>query len=391
MRLLLENVDASVRKSSAATIPTMAVVSILYWQWSNHPGTIAAILIVALSMLPYFVWMLRRKAKTASLTLHSLATVNALPCAAGALAPWLMMPEQQEPQYFYIGLAFALMIANLADTATLRTVHLAGQIPMVLILSLGFAIGADGTARLMSILIIVMAIYLDNIARTWSNTALQSARLHCKNDQLVEDLREANSVLQHRSTHDYLTGLPNRAAFSSFLSKALDEPLPGKSRQVAVLLIDIDGFKSVNDTLGHHAGDHLLIEAANRLQACVPENAIFARFGGDEMAIAWSKVPSRRAVSDLAEQVNEVMRESIRFEDDVVQVSASVGVTMNDAATVSESQLLRRADIALYAAKDGGKDCHVFFHIDLLEAGAPEEVIPLASSVRPAVEDYQSV
>jgi len=384
--LVFEGVDASIRRSAPLGIPSMFAIGAIYWPWANQAGIVAATLLVTLSFLIYFALVYRFPVKRTSASLRRLTIANALCCAAWGCAPWLMMPESRESQYFLVAIAFAGMVANIADSAALRSLHLAGQLPMVILLTLSFAIGADGPAKWVALMIVITAVYLDSVAKAWSRTALESARLRCRNEHLLVELRETNRILEHRSTHDYLTGLTNRAAFSNFVNSALDGTQQGTPAQLAVLLIDLDGFKAVNDSLGHQAGDQLLIESASRMQSIAPEEALLARLGGDEMAIAWPGAVSQAEVQELAALLNEALREPIPIGNNFVRVSASIGVTRSDSLVTTEEQLLRRADIALYAAKQKGRDRHVLFHSDLLEK---EEFLLQEQQVGPSVAELE--
>jgi diguanylate cyclase (GGDEF)-like protein len=175
-------------------------------------------------------------------------------------------------------------------------------------------------------------------------------------DQLqveVEEKRTAERALVHQASHDSLTGLPNR----SLLLARLGEALRNHPDSLAVLLVDLDGFKHVNDTLGHPVGDQLLRLAAARLTGCVRDGDTAARLGGDEFAVltmaAEGTDPAESAVV-VGQRIVEVLGRPFPLAGLDVRVGASIGITRRS-ATESADDLLRDADIAMYAAKNTGK------------------------------------
>jgi len=179
-------------------------------------------------------------------------------------------------------------------------------------------------------------------------------------------VHEKTRELSHQALHDTLTGLPNRALVldraEQLLARAAREP----GTLAGALFIDIDGFKHVNDNLGHAAGDQLLMTVGERLQGAVRDHDTVGRLGGDEFVVL---VDSTAEVDLLADRLTEVLREPVVLEDGrkVFSVTASIGVAMGQYTT--PDVLLRDADLALYAAKAAGKDRYVLFDASLY-AGA---------------------
>ncbi len=163
---------------------------------------------------------------------------------------------------------------------------------------------------------------------------------------------------------DALTGLPNRTMFMDQLRRALPRARPNR---LAVLFLDLDGFKVINDSLGHATGDALLRAVAQRLTACLPTRDLVARFGGDEFALLLHAVRGPRHALRRAEQIIETLRRPFTVEGREFFVSASIGVTVPRAHPVSTEELLREADIALYQAKTGGKARAVVFEPSMTE------------------------
>jgi diguanylate cyclase (GGDEF)-like protein len=162
------------------------------------------------------------------------------------------------------------------------------------------------------------------------------------------------SQRQHESLHDDLTGLPNRSFLQLHAERALERAATSRGG-IAVMLVDLDHFKDINDTLGHHVGDGLLREVANRLTAALPELPI-ARLGGDEFAVLVPEVTSRDAVLSLAEQAMTRLREPVVAEGIRLGVHASIGVALYPDDAQDLHTLIQRADVALYRAKENRND-----------------------------------
>ena len=157
-----------------------------------------------------------------------------------------------------------------------------------------------------------------------------------------------------------MTGLPNRYLFTDRLSHAL---LLSRRRNmgVALIFLDIDDFKSINDRWGHDRGDELLREAAARMTASVREMDTVCRFGGDEFTIVLPDVNSRKEVEGVVRRLVETFREPFSLGEQSVYISVSVGVALSDIfCSANADDLLRQADLAMYRAKAKGKDTYAF-------------------------------
>ena len=164
--------------------------------------------------------------------------------------------------------------------------------------------------------------------------------------------------LTHQAFHDNLTGLPNRALFRDRLDQALARA-KRSNELVAVLLVDLDGFKQVNDSLGHDAGDRLLREVAQRFKHIVRESDTVARFGGDEFALLLEYVTERDVV-DLARRLLDGVARPVVIAGRDVSLGASIGIVLDSGSGQSE-ELVRDADVAMYAAKDAGRNRYEIF------------------------------
>ncbi|RZU49640.1 diguanylate cyclase (GGDEF)-like protein [Krasilnikovia cinnamomea] len=170
---------------------------------------------------------------------------------------------------------------------------------------------------------------------------------------LSAERRLAEQALRRMAAHDSLTGLPNRAACLERITTALTAPQsdgPDDTPWLAVLFCDLDGFKPVNDRLGHAAGDQLLTAVAQRLRGCVRDTDLVSRFGGDEFVIVCQATDSRAAVNAVCERIRTMVRQPITIEGQTVQIGISVGVAFAEPGSTTDG-LIGRADLAMYEAK----------------------------------------
>jgi diguanylate cyclase (GGDEF)-like protein len=174
-----------------------------------------------------------------------------------------------------------------------------------------------------------------------------------RNAQVHHDLQALKDRLAHEASHDALTELPNRRRFTEKLEDRRGRGRPGDL--IAVLFLDLDGFKDVNDRFGHDAGNDLLVTVAEKLQRCVRAGDIVARMGGDEFTILLTRLESAAPAVEVAERICEMLGEPIGLGQDEVQISTSIGIAVAAADRADPGDLLRRADVAMYRAKSQGK------------------------------------
>ena len=175
----------------------------------------------------------------------------------------------------------------------------------------------------------------------------------------ITDRKRAELKIAHLAHYDALTDLPNRVLLHEKLERALKEIQP--SEQLAVLYIDIDEFKSVNDALGHAIGDELLKTVADRLRGCLGEADIAARLGGDEFAVIQMGVTSPAETTRLVDAIHAAIRQPLECAGHLITTDASIGIAMAPNDGVRLDQLLKNADLALYGAKGDGRRTYRFF------------------------------
>ena len=171
--------------------------------------------------------------------------------------------------------------------------------------------------------------------------------------------RQAEARISHMAHHDEMTGLANRALLRKKVNDDLSTVRYGK--RVALLCIDLDRFKEVNDTWGHAFGDILLRLASERLRQCARKNDTVARLGGDEFAIVQSGISGEDDARSLADRINEAMSTPFEIQGHVVTIAASVGIALAPDHAANADALLKAADVALYQAKSAGRDGYCFF------------------------------
>ena len=196
--------------------------------------------------------------------------------------------------------------------------------------------------------------------------------------------RKALEAVTHQAFHDPLTDLPNRVLFTDRVEQALSRVAAEGRETIAVLILDLDDFKTVNDTLGHVAGDQLLIEVANRLRSGIRPSDTLARLSGDEFAILLERLDTVEDARGVARRVKAALEDPVVIEDMEIFVRASVGIAVPTGATTSSEALVSDADVALYAAKSRGKDSSEVFEPAMREAVVTR--LELKADLRRAVE-----
>jgi diguanylate cyclase (GGDEF)-like protein/PAS domain S-box-containing protein len=175
----------------------------------------------------------------------------------------------------------------------------------------------------------------------------------------VTERRLANERIAHLAHYDALTDLPNRVLFRERIERELQDA--GHGRHFALLYIDIDEFKGINDSLGHHVGDELLKAVAARIKGCLEPADLIARLGGDEFAVIRTGVGGRVDVEDFVARVYEAIRQPCQCLGHHLQTDASIGIALAPQDATELDQLIKNADLAMYAAKSGGRRTHRFF------------------------------
>jgi len=195
--------------------------------------------------------------------------------------------------------------------------------------------------------------------------------------------RRAETHLQHVAYHDSLTGLANRSRFNECLLHALQDQRDDPSRRFAVMYLDFDRFKLINDSLGHGAGDEFLLKVARRLREHVRPSDVLARLGGDEFAILTSHIGDTDHAIALAERLQQTLRKPLLIAGKEISTSASIGITFSDIGYRTPEEVLRDADLAMYKAKAKGKAQYALFDSSLHRVAS--EQLSLEMDLRRAI------
>lgn len=202
----------------------------------------------------------------------------------------------------------------------------------------------------------------------------------------ITERKRAEEELTRRATHDTLTGLPNRALIRERLAHALQHSRR-TGMNVALLFVDLDGFKLINDTHGHEAGDELLKTIASRLIEQVRPGDTVGRLAGDEFVVLCEQVEQPISMSVLAARINDVLRQAVIFQGTDLFVTGSIGVAIGNGSTHSADDLLRYADTAMYAVKESGRDGWQFFSESLQEQA--QQRLTITNGLRLAIERHE--
>ena len=202
--------------------------------------------------------------------------------------------------------------------------------------------------------------------------------------QDIRERKEAEAKLVQIAFHDTLTGLPNRVYFRDQLAKALARVKRDPKAKFALMFLDFDRFKAVNDSLGHGAGDELLIGFAERINGVLRTTDTVARLGGDEFAVLVEEVTSEDRVIDLAQRIQDTFRVPFRIEGTSITSSASIGIAFGSGKYDSPDDVIRDADLAMYKAKTLGKAQYAVFDSSLHDRASAE--LQLENELRRAIE-----
>ncbi|ACU89148.1 ammonium transporter [Desulfomicrobium baculatum] len=201
--------------------------------------------------------------------------------------------------------------------------------------------------------------------------------------QDISERKEFERQITHQAFHDSLTGLPNRSLFRERLGRAVERTKRRPDYHFAAMLIDLNKFKWVNDSLGHQAGDALLVEIASRLKSCVRSVDTVARLGGDEFAILLEEFRTNKEVISVASRIQNEVRRAFLWNGKEIVSGASVGIVLQTRDCAGAEDILRDADIAMYKAKERGRG-HLVFHNRMRQEVL--EVINMENELRRAIE-----
>ncbi|UQZ83009.1 Cyclic di-GMP phosphodiesterase Gmr [Paenibacillus konkukensis] len=202
----------------------------------------------------------------------------------------------------------------------------------------------------------------------------------------ITERKSSERKIRHLAYHDTLTDLPNRRLFMDRLRKEIHQAKQLRL-QLAIMFLDLDRFKNINDSLGHEAGDLILIEAAQRISQCIRSNDMVARLGGDEFIVLLTNISSSEEVESISRRIQTSLQEPIGFSGKSFHISCSMGIAIFPVDGREPKELMKRADMALYAVKDSGRNGISFFRLDMEERSL--ERILLENELKKAIQQEQ--
>jgi diguanylate cyclase (GGDEF)-like protein len=309
----------------------------------------------------------------------------AIAVAASAAALWIAFRLRKNGKLVWLMRSGAAVIMGLAIAGMHYTGMAAARFPAGSVCAMNHP-GTDSVWMAPVLIVLTLAVLAIALI-----TSVLDFRMESRTAILASSLATANQKLQFMALHDSLTKLPNRLLLEEKLDRKM-EAVRARGDRFAVLFIDLDGFKQVNDAFGHHVGDLLLAEVAHRIRATIPAHDTTARVGGDEFVLtADARTPQDAA--NLAERLLGVLREPIPAGDVQCIVSASIGIAFHEGGDTNREDLLKNADAAMYHAKTLGKNTYCFFD-DSMNADVQKQMqtlhdLRLALDRRELVMHYQ--
>lgn len=349
-RILLQEHVALSRQNLVFSIPTILILAGVMTNFVSIWSAVAAsALVIANSTVLLLV--LKRTAPLNPSGVAEIERVQSLLVAFAisgglvwGLAFLFLLPTSTEGQLLLAVAGPAVMLLNLIETAPIRAAFLSFHIGFATLGACAYLLLADGAARWIALMVILLAVHAVPVANTVRTNAIKRAELEVGRGCLIEELSAVNAELEVRTRHDGLTGLLNRA---SLVDEMREMTTPAQ-----VLFTDLDGFKQINDDFGHNVGDGVIVLVAQRIKAVMPADALACRIGGDEFVIVLPEAPTL-AAERLAETLIAAVAEPLpnpRGE----RISASVGIAPYRPGDDRPSEAVSWADAAMYRAKSTG-------------------------------------
>ncbi len=253
--------------------------------------------------------------------------------------------------------------SSVVGASARRLYYYASQIPMLTLVAVVFLAQSDRVTHLLGFAVPIYFVVMTSMHQEVHGVVVSELQLREQNEEASVSLREANVSLAKQALRDGLTGLPNRAAFAEQLERAVSAARRD-STMIGVLYFDIDHFKTVNDSLGHHAGDELLVQVARRVQSVMRGQDLLARMGGDEFTMLLDRLHDGTEAFAIATRVFESFAAPFELSGRRFNASASIGIATNVNASDDAETLLSNADAAQYGAKQSGRNRIEVFDVE---------------------------
>ncbi|MDQ1468389.1 MAG: diguanylate cyclase [Actinomycetota bacterium] len=368
-----DHVNRAMRKSSLLGIPASTLLVLILGSSVPAPRRIAFVALVTVTNLLTFAgscsYLARRQrgevVRNYWFGPFSTATIS---LAWGSLAV-IALPSARHVDLRAVYLLFVCgsSATYVVGAAARRLYYYTSQVPMLALVMGAFVTSGDRSTVLLGLAIPIYFGVMTSMHHEVHGVVISELQLRERNEEASTRLREANVRLGKQALRDALTGLPNRAAFSEQLERAVALARRDDT-MIGVLYFDIDHFKFVNDSLGHRAGDGLLVELAHRVQSVMRGHDMLARLGGDEFTMLLDRLHDGAEAVAIAERVADCFTAAFEVSGRRFNVSASIGIATNLNPADDAEVLLSNADAAQYRAKEGGRNRIEIFDIEFREA-----------------------
>lgn len=369
----LDQVMRALWRSSLLGIPASTLLALILGSSVPASRRIGLVVFVSIADIVTMLsagWYLRRRRRGEVIARYpaGLFCTMLVAVAWGSPAVFALPGSQNvELRAVYLLFVCGCSATYVVGTAARRLYFYASQLPMLIPVAIVFTSSGDRVTRLLGFAVPIYFIVMTSLHHEVHAVVVSELQLREHNDEANAQLREANALLTRRALRDDLTGLANRAAFVDLLQGAVANARRDGSI-VGVLYFDVDRLKVVNDSLGHAAGDMLLVQIAERVHRMLRTTDVLARLGGDEFTMLLDKLRSNGEAAMIAERVAASFLQPFRIGGRSINVSASIGVATNLDATDDAESLMSFADAAQYRAKQTGRNRVEVFDINLRAA-----------------------
>jgi diguanylate cyclase (GGDEF)-like protein len=304
----------------------------------------------------------------------------AIAIAASTAALWIASTLRlSNPRFLWARHVGAAIVMGFAITGMHYTGMAAANFPI------GAICGAASGLSLNWLAVTIIVVTFNVLTVTLVLSILDS-RLERRTNVFTHSLKSVNETLQYQATHDALTGLPNRYLLSERIQHAIDVADRSKMR-FALYFIDLDGFKAINDSMGHNIGDQLLKRIANRLSVTLRKEDTVARLGGDEFVVLVEKVADSTNAAHIAEKLFDCFQSEFELDDTGISISSSIGISLYPENGVTSDALLSHADAAMYEVKASGRNSYRFFEAAMNIANL--RTVEIQQGLRTAIKNNQ--
>jgi diguanylate cyclase (GGDEF)-like protein len=369
----LDQVMRALWRSSLFGIPASSLLALIFGSSVPASRRIALVVFVSIADIVTMVCTtlyLRRRRRGEEVKSYAVGLICTVLVASAWGSPAVFaLPSAQNVDLRAVYMLFVCGISAtyVVGTAARRLYFYVSQIPLLVPVAIVFTTSADRVTQLLGFAVPIYFIVMASQHHEVHGVVVSELQLREHNDEANARLLDANAQLTRRAMHDELTGLANRAAFVDTLQRAVSEARE-QGTIVGVLYFDIDRLKVVNDSLGHGAGDMLLIQVAQRVQRLLRSTDVLARLGGDEFTMLLDKLHSNAEAAVIAQRVSQSFVDPFMISGRPINVSASIGVATNRDTTDDAESLLSFADAAQYRAKQTGRNHIEVFDVKLRTA-----------------------